>query len=309
MKSGYLFCILLLAYFNICRAQDKIITTQNDTIHCRIISASDDRISYEIPGMGETVIGRSLPSDQVVEYHRGTKAQAPSFNAINIPKRRWRFGLQTGVSYMLASTTDAENSFVEMGTSKKAAEEFYDDLRSGYLFGTDVHFMVRDTWGFGLTYSLFATQAKSPLVLYTGDMINYWNMEMEERMYVSFVGVSFCLHQWLNRTHNLRLGQKLALGYVHYRDEVEFQRNSFIQPNNGLATGNSLGAGAEISLEYFPVSWLSVTGSIDFFGSWLRKMTISDGYNEQEVKLKDAELDNENLSRLNFSIGVRFHVK
>ena len=310
MKYKWLFILLLLLCSFTIQAQDKIITHQNDTIHCIITSISDGRVYFEQSADG-TKVGKSIPVNQILVYYRN------SFNSSAFqerktsrkPAQRWRFGLHGGLSYMLASTDEAEKDMVSMGTSTKAAGDFYKDLKWGYHAGADVHYMITDLLGLGIRYSLFKTSVNAPLTYYTGDMINYWHVETTERLYVNFIGSSLCMQQWLDQSHRLKLNQSFALGYVHYRDEVDHHRNFFMQPNNALATGNSIGTNVDISLEYFPISWLSISANMGYFASWITKMTITDGRNKQTVKLKDFDLDNENLSRLDFSLCVRFYVK
>ncbi len=312
MKFKFIFGLLLFVIYG-AQAQDKIITLQNDTIYCRIITITNGKIYYEQPAVNGGVVGSSLAIDQSTTYFRvapeiayGKQLQERGTQ----PEKRWRFGFQGGPSYMLASTTDAENEFVQMGTSAETAEKFYKNLNWGYHFDTDIHFMVRESWGLGIRYSLFSTAAKTPITIRTYDAINYWYLDMEERIYVNYIGLSFFLQEkWLNQSHKLRLNQSVSFGYVSYRDEVEFQRNSFIPLRNGLATGNSVGGNIDVSLEYFPVSWLSIAVNTGYFASWIWKMKMSDGYSKQTVKLKDVDMDNENISRLDFSIGLRFYVK
>ena len=311
MKYKWFFSLLLLFCFLATQAQDKIITQQNDTIYCIITSIADGRVYYEQLSADGTTVGKSLPVSQISEYYRkdANTSMLPERKTPVMPTQRWRFGLHGGLSYLLASTDEAEKEMVSMGTSAKTAGDYYKDLKWGYHAGADAHFMVRESWGLGIRYSLFKTSVNKSLTINTGDGLNYWYMGMEERMYVNFIGFSFYMQQWLDQAQCLRLSQSIALGYVRYRDEAEFQRNSFMQLNNTLATGNSIGGNVDISLEYFPISWLSVGANVGYFGSWITKMTMSDGYNKQKVKLKDYDMDNENLSRLDFSLSVRFYVK
>ena len=311
MGYKWFFSLLILFCSFTAQAQDKIITQQNDTIRCVITSISDGRVYYEQLSANGTIVGKSLSISQVSEYYRkdANTSILPERKTSVMPTHRWRFGLHGGLSYLLASTDEAEKEMVSMGTSAKTAGDYYKDFKWGYHAGADAHFMVRESWGLGIRYSLFKTSVSAPLTMNIGDMLNYWYIGAEERIYINFIGLSFCTQQWLDQSQHLKLNQSIAFGYVHYRDEMEFQRNNILQPSNSLATGNSIGGHIDLSLEYFPISWLSVGANVGYFGSWITKMTISDGYNKQKVKLKDYNIDNENLSRLDFSLSVRFYVK
>ena len=76
MKNLKLISVLLLLFtFTYVEGQDKIITTQNDTILCRIIYVSPARIAYVLNkqnGNNERPEGKFIPRDQVKDYFQGT---------------------------------------------------------------------------------------------------------------------------------------------------------------------------------------------------------------------------------------------
>ena len=68
MNYKWFFSLLLLFCSFAAQAQDKIITQQNDTIHCIITSISDGRVYFEQQATDGTTIGKSMPVSQVSEY-------------------------------------------------------------------------------------------------------------------------------------------------------------------------------------------------------------------------------------------------
>ena len=104
MKFGYLFPALLLFCVVTIQAQDRIITVQNDTIHCRIISISEGRIYYEQPGDNSVMIGKSLPADQVSTYFRNTgssmKYAQDVKQTLAIPQERWQSTDSAAIRYL-----------------------------------------------------------------------------------------------------------------------------------------------------------------------------------------------------------------
>lgn len=313
MKHKFVIGLLLFVIFE-ARAQDRIITLQKDTIDCRIVSIENGRIYYEQPAGNGSFTGSSLAMEQVTVYFRVAPAATYENRVLERntpPEKRWRFGLQGGPGYMLANSVDAENAMTLMGSSAETAQKFYKNLKWGYHIDTDVHNLITESFGIGIRYSLFATAANEPVTINIGDGLNYWYMNMEERIYVNYIGLSLLFREnRLNRSRTLRSNLSLSVGYVSYRDELEFQRNSFMQLDNGLTTGNSIGGVVEVSLEYFPVSWLSIAANAGCFASWIGGRKISNGYESQIVSPSSlGKGEWENVSRFDLSIGVRFYVK
>jgi len=72
--------LLMILPLQMVSGQDKIITIQNDTIHCRIISVSSTRIQYE-QKMDGYMAGKFIPTEQVLTYLRTSPlAQIDSYD-------------------------------------------------------------------------------------------------------------------------------------------------------------------------------------------------------------------------------------
>ena len=309
MRYQYFFCVLLLFCVDAIQAQDRIITMQNDTIHCRIVSISDGRIYYEQPGDNSVMIGKSLPADQVNTYFRNVNnsvnyAQTVK-QALAIPRERWRFNVQGGIGYMLESTADSENELTRMGVNSQTAKDLCKNLNWGYSYSSDIHYLFNHWGGVGIKYLGFYSAADADITINIFDGINYLYTNMEKRIYINFVGPSFFTQQWLDQSNTFKFTSTLAFGYAHYRDEEEYDHPSI---NNYLTTGSTFGGNVSASFEYFPLSWLSVGATVGYFGAWFGKITASDGNNKQTIKLKDYDLDRINTSHLNVLFGVKFYL-
>ena len=73
-QRGIIIFIMVLA-FNYVWGQDKIVTTQQDTIFCKIVSISLKAITYEQEGYANTTSYQSIPIEQVREYSLGSRPQ------------------------------------------------------------------------------------------------------------------------------------------------------------------------------------------------------------------------------------------
>ena len=74
--------ILLLA-FAYAKGQDKIITIQNDTILCKVVSISLKFIKYEQEGNNHEKVSKLISMKEVQEYSFGLRSQKSSPTTFN----------------------------------------------------------------------------------------------------------------------------------------------------------------------------------------------------------------------------------
>ncbi|GHT12415.1 hypothetical protein FACS189426_15780 [Bacteroidia bacterium] len=72
-----------------------------------------------------------------------------------------------------------------------------------------------------------------------------------------------------------------------------------------LATGYTLGGNAGVSIEYYPVKWISVGANAGIFSATFYKFNVSNNQSSTTVDLEAKDF--ENISRMDYSLGVRFH--
>jgi hypothetical protein len=288
-------CFILFLSLQVVKGQDTIITIQQDTIFCQILSIMPTHINYEQKFGNRQAVGKFIPVEKVLEYYR---AKPVSF-------RHWRAGVQSGGSYLLDSSADSEKGMQEMGMSNKEAKDYYKHFKRGMHVGGDVHYLFNEYVGVGVKYSLFHTAASSDFAFNIGDGINYVCMGIEERAYVNYVGPSVISEQWLDKAHTFKLTEEFSGGYATYRGEEKFDQRQYVPSGNLLAEGNSWGGNLEVSFEYYPLSWLSVSANAGLFYTTFKKLEITDGENSATMKLDKK--DYADYSRMDYSIGVRFH--
>ena len=304
-----IFSLLLFLPLQIISGQDKIITIQQDTIHCRIVYVTPARIQYEQEAENGNMIGKFIPGEQVLEYYQNsqsvtlnpyyrTEKQKPN------PLRHWMVGLQSGASFLIVSSDD-EYNLINRGMSQLQDEDFYKQLKRRWHLQGDIHYLLYDDFGLGVKYSFLTSSAQKDFVMKSNDdyLPSYVCVGIKEKQYIHYAGPSVIIRQWLGKDHQFLLNEVLSLGYVHYRDELRMDATfSF---DNALLEGNTWGATFGISLEYFPVSWLSIGLNAGAMYSRLTKFSISDKESTQTVKLSNEYY--QSLSRLDCSLGIRFH--
>jgi len=381
-QKGIIAFILLLA-FTYAKGQDRIITTQRDTIFCKIVSMSLRLVEYEQKGYDQVPVRKSIPRGQVLEFSLGFRSQdsspeeqvtkpltppvtkeqetkpvplPPTKEQVTKPVRRppaeepvtkpirrppaeekvtkpfsvpssekqpqepferWRIGFQLGGSYLLNSLPGLRHSLQDAGvTLPYQADNFYKPLRKGMAFDIDVHYLLVPSWGIGLRYSLFSSSTQMDYsVRDLGSIMPiYYTANEKEKFYLNYFGPSLLFQQWLNRDRKFRLNEQLSVGYIYFRNEKQFDpyQYVFVNPNTGQKQYNVLNAGStfsgniQLSLEYYPSSWISIGANLGIFPATFYSLKVSDNNNTSVVKKleKGNYLD---MSRLDYSLGVRFH--
>ena len=317
--------LLLFLPLQILMGQDKIITIQQDTILCRIISISPTHIQYE-QNVNGYMVGKFIRTEQVLEYYRTPQTSEPKpYDLANVqkfnppkPERLWMMGVYPGRGTLLASTADDEKEMIAMGIPKSQAVDYNKKLKHGWSLGGDIHYMFSDHFGLGVKYSLFTSSVKQEFTISISSYIpTFICIGMSERIYIHFAGPSVVFRQWLDENRKFQLTGTLSAGYVYYRDETRMDPNQYtftlLPPSSGqsmsiynfLADSKTWGANACFSADYFPVTWLSVGVNAGLMYARLTKLDLSTKETTDTVDLDKK--DYQSLARFDYSISIRFH--
>jgi len=303
-------------------AQDKIITTSGDTILCRIVSVSDNRIIYEQQVDKENVAGKMIPVNDVAEYFRAPVAQSSNemYHRSLTPEQPWLLSLSVGGAYLPWLLEDV--------TEESAGNNDYKKLNKGYALSANVHYLVTNNIGFGVQYSFFTSGYNNnyPAMIEPSYPV-YSSSNTRERQYINYAGLSVIFRQFLDQNHKLSLSQTLSGGLLLYRAESQSQSfmpyydssislfsQSYTQfrniSQNALMTGNTFAGTFGISAEYKILPYLSVGIGGSFMYGSLSKASAEyrDSYGNKE-KFADEKLENPlKLSRIDYSLVVRFQL-
>ena len=327
MKKIFLGLLMFMS-LQIASGQDKIITIHKDTIHCRILSVSPTHVHYEQRAESGFVVGKFIPTEQVLEYLRNAQLSEPNPNyriekqktQKPKPERSWIIGLHPGRASMLASTAKDENNMVSMGIPKSQAADYIKKLKHGWSINSDIHYMFYDNFGLGAKYSLFTNSAQKDLTMavmsYYSMIPEYVCVGMKEIQYIHYAGPSVIFRQWLDKNRKFQLTESISAGYLHFRGETRMDPNqyTFLYTNthgtlvpiyNILSKSNTWGANLDLSANYFPKSWLSVGVNVGLMYARLKKIDIATKHITETVYLDKK--DYENLTRLDYTFSIRFH--
>lgn len=310
------------------KAQDKIITIQQDTIHCRIVSINADRISYEQKTADNYIVGKSISTSEVVQYLRtgepgsfGKQIARPKIKRPR-PEHRFLFSLQGGLSHSLTDYSEFKNLMLSAGSPASDINDYIHKLENGYHLNTSLHYLLTSFFGLGADYNLFYSTA-------TGDFLSpgygefnfpiYANLRISERLYTQFAGASLLFQQFPDKKHRIKISETLSPGIVLFRDE---SRNNIFQvytggssPYNGQAPqyfdqANSLtkstafGAKGSLSVEYGLTRQLSFGLAANFMWAKLHKVSSKDASTENNDQKLGEPID---ISHIDCGLVVRYN--
>jgi hypothetical protein len=290
----FFYCLSVAGY-----SQDKIITTINDTIDCKITKITRNTIYFDMFTRGVKTAG-SFPLSNVLNYTisaTGTTEKPKSFSMNSF--ERVRLGISGGAGYLLASSEKAEEYLASQGLDLNKAKSYYRNMKTGWNANADLTFMITPDVGAGFKYKFFYTSGSVEGFFNGPDGVHLLYTTYGERIFVNYYAPMVYYQQFLNAAETNRVTTAYSFGLTTYRNETEYL-NGY-----SLLTGRNLGTDASIGLEYFFMDRLSVGAELSAFYSMLRKVEITDGTNTNTVDL-DKE-NYENLSRLELSIGIRFY--
>ena len=313
-------CLLLSVFVFLLKAQDKIVTSKNDTIFCKIVTMNTTRIFYE-QTEGTKITGKSIALDNVASYSRQAETTAKQSQHAHstaterrqiVPEKKMIFELSVGVAtmpWLLASVGNSE------------MDEAFEQLKKGVTVGVSVHNLLTSSIGVGFQYSFFGSG-------YHGDSFQtidqtypiYLIANIKTRQYVNYIGPSVLFQQFLDPNHKLKLSETLSGGVFAYRNEEQFSMDvpgssssssSYTTTSyNVLGTGLSFGGRLGLSLEYFVLPQLSVGVGGNFLYGQLSTMNLEyrdSGGNSESIP--NEKLENSlNLSRFDYGLVLKFHL-
>jgi len=312
MNKFTLLPFFLLLFFN-AKAQDKIISINHDTIQCKILSISNERIFYELKSNDGSVSGKYIPLSQVAEFLRSPKAlkksevhELKSPKPEYVPENRLRLGLDAGGSTM--------PWYLDSFQSSSAFPDFYSKLKTGFHINASAHYMIKSFLGLGAEYSFFKTSTSGSTPIEYSSSV--FLMESEEcRQYINYLGASVLFQQHLGVQQKFILGESLSAGVLFFRMEDQSTYPYSSQSgysdisNNMLLTGNSFSGKFGLTAGYRLFKSVSAGLGGDFIWGSLKKASYeSKGSNNYSYSGDKEKLSNAlKLSRIDYSFVLRYY--
>lgn len=311
MNKFTLLPLFLLLFIN-AKAQDKIISVNHDTIHCKIVSISSERIFYELNNNDGSITGKSMPLSQVAEYLKLDQPEANSNTdkpetpeSVSSPENRFCLGLDAGYSTM--------PWYLDNFQLSSAMPDYYNGLKTGFHINARAHYMIRSFLGLGVEYSFCKTDMSGTMPIEY--LSSVFIMQSEKcSQYINYVGASVLFQQHLDARHKFMLGKSVSAGILFLRLEDQSTYPD-VSPwgysdiaNNLLLTGNSFSAKFGLTAAYRLSKSVSVGLGGDFIWCSLKKASVkSRGSDNYSYSSDNEELsDPLKLSRIDCSFVLRY---
>ena len=279
MKTLLLILIVLLVGMHSTNAQDLIVTTEGDSINCKITKEKENNIYFTFKH-GDEVRNTLLPMNQVTshQYNFYPGAVAPQVQKIKYNDfPRWRLAVNGGFSKQTGKISK-DVSYAE--------REYIEDLMSGTNFSADVNYYFSESIGAGMKYLKFNSNTDIQTSAYSSEPVD---------LDIKFIGPCVST-RLLNATKKNALFLNMAIGYVGYN----FDGNAALIKGKTAALVYDLGYDIGISEK------MAIGLQLSYLSGQLTRFEMIQGSNKQTVELEEGQY--ESLHRLDFSVGIRFNL-
>lgn len=288
MKKSLIVAALLF-FTSYIYSQDLIVTSEGDSINCKIAKIKSANIYFTFKHKNE-IRNTLLPVTSVKAY----KIDYYSHNEVPKGKivrsenyQHFRMGFNTGYSYQTAGIHESVPSDFK---------NYVNGLKSGYHFGFDLTYYFSEPLGLGFKYFMFQS-SNSIDNIYIEDSTGFRQYgKMSDDLKISFIGPMFSTRLLSDDKKNALL-MSLAIGHMGYS-------NNKIIVNNYKMTGNTVGLAFEIGYDVGLSENISLGFQVSMITGALFEYDWHDGNNTEKIKLKEGEA--ESLNRVDFSVGLRF---
>ena len=269
-------------------AQDLVVTSKNDSINAKITKIKKGMLHFNFVKDGE-VRKTLLPLAEVKVQQKDffLKSEVPADykpkNSYTGPK--YRIALNGGLSYLTAKTSSSVPD---------ALRDHAKQLKSGYNWGANLHFLTSEYFGFGLKYNTFYSSNVENNVSQTlpNNTVLYGIKDVN---YIHFIGPSV-LFKFVSSNGKNAWVSSASIGYMGYKQERQTRNR------NSTYTAATLGGNLDFGYDIYLSKKLSLGLMVSFAAGSLGEVDLEENGISQTIELDERE----NLSRIDFSAGLRW---
>lgn len=278
----YFFAILSLLLTSSINAQDLIVTSNGDSLNCKI-TRSKPNLNYYTFKYEVDIKSTMIPIDQVVYSEYNFPADVD-----NKTYPRWRLGLTGGWSTRTAKIH--EDIPAEFESHAK-------ELKTGYHIGGDITFYTSKYLGIGMKYDKYRTKNETDVYVTQQLWPSSYMAKSSEDITITFIG-PFVSGRILHGKNKNSLFANLGAGYVKYVNEssISFQQNI-------TSTGNLYGLNFDLGYDISLSKRFAIGFQLSFLTGVLKKYEVNIGRTTRTVKYDKNNGDD--LRRINLSLGLR----
>ena len=268
-------------------AQDLVVTSKNDSINAKITKIKKGMLHFNFVKDGE-VRKTLLPLAEVKVQQKDffLKSEVPADykpkNSYTGPK--YRIALNGGLSYLTAKTSSSVPD---------ALRDHAKQLKSGYNWGANLHFLTSEYFGFGLKYNTFySSNVENKNLTLPGNTVLYGIKDVN---YIHFIGPSV-LFKFVSSNGKNAWVSSMSIGYMGYKQERQTRNRNFTY------TAATLGLNLDFGYDIYLSKKLSLGLMVSFAAGSLGEVDLEENGISQTIELDERE----NLSRIDFSAGLRW---
>ena len=284
--------VLLASVSTSLYAQDLIVTSDGDSLNCKITKINTEYIYFTFKHKDE-VRSTLLPIGQVT-YHQNNYYQTsvvPDYKVIykeDFP--RFRVAINGGWSYRTAKIAD--NIPIEYDTYMRK-------IKSGYHYGGEVSYFFSEPIGVGFKYYVSRSGNEMDNVSVINPKGETVYGKMSDDISICFVG-SFFSTRLLNASKRNCFITNLGIGYLGYKDDC-------VLVNNYTIKGSTLGLCWDLGYDIGMTKNLALGFQLSYIIGTLTQYEVSDGNTTENIELDEGYY--ESLSHIDLSVGLRFNIK
>ncbi len=288
MRNLILFLLLFISFS--AWSQDLIVTTGGDSLNCKITKVKQGHIYFTFKH-NEEIRSTLLPLEGVLNH------QFDFFEEREVPEKcviytdnyqKVRMALNGGYSYRTAGIANSVPSDLRDHTRA---------LKSGYHLGGDISWFFAEQLGVGLNSSLFKASNSTPAYIDVGNGSFSGITTLNEEVTILFLGPQFTT-RFLNEDKTNAFIMSSSLGYIGYVDDAVLGEEFKLK-------GSSLGYVFQLGYDLGLSDKLSLGLQVSLLAGTLTKIKKEQGAYSETIKLDEGSY--ESLSRIDFSVGFRFH--
>ena len=286
----FIYTLLLLITVSSVFSQDLIVTTENDSINCKIMSDKGDIIRFNF--MQDNEFRKTLISKNEVKtysYDYFSKTEIPASLITNEkPYNQFRFSVNGGIGYNTGRLADNLSGDFE---------DYANELRWGKQFSSDAAYFFSESFGLGVKYTYFNSSNEMNDISMDFDrdgLIDFG--DLSDDISVNFIGPVF-FTRFLSMDKSKGLFSNIGLGYLGYKDSGE------VFGLNAELTGSTIGMVGDLGYQFAVSEDLSLGITLSYTLGALTKVDQTIGDYSVSVDLEESE----SLSRIDLSVGIIFH--
>lgn len=292
-----MFILISAINVSVCFAQDRIVTITNDTINCKINRVSEKSIYYSTSNKQRKNKSK-IERQEVKLWEINESKVQKSIQLLNeYQTGRWRFSVEGGVGYRIASTKNSKQNFLNQGFTEKEVDAYFRQIKTGIKASGQIHYMFWQNFGLGMDYQYHHSSGEMKGVIDPGDGYTLLYGQMNDNVYTNYSGLSAYYQQWIDS--RFKVFYQISMGLTLFREETI----AIYTPN--LITGKAFGGNTEIGFEYFLRKNIAIAVNADYFQSTISKIKMNNGTTTNSYDLEKEQM--EGLSRIDLGFGLKFY--